>query len=120
MEFNKVICGANRAVNEVSAVYEVLDAGFLCQVAFEHEGQTMMIPTAFGRKEDVIYIHGSTKNFMMNPIINGQTVCIAVTHLDGIVLARTLFDRSRRENGGSKNHHGQYHQRKVGGSTSRL
>jgi uncharacterized protein len=94
MEFNKIVRGANRAVNEESAVYEILDAGFLCHVAFQHEGQSMMIPTAYGRKENAIYIHGSTKNFMLNQIINGQTICIGVTHLDGIVLARTLFDTS--------------------------
>jgi len=71
-----------------------LDAGFLCHIAFQHEGQTMMIPTAYGRKDDSLYIHGSSKNYMLNQIINGDTICIGVTHLDGIVLARTLFDTS--------------------------
>ena len=52
----------------------------------------MMIPTSYGRKNDEIYIHGSTKNAMMRQILDGQTMCIAITHLDGIVLARTLFD----------------------------
>ena len=94
MEFNKIIRGANRAVNEVDAVNEILDAGFLCHVSFQHEGQTMTIPTAYGRSGECIYLHGSAKNFMLNQIVNGQTVCIAVTHLDGIVLARTLFDTS--------------------------
>ena len=94
MEFNKVVRGANRAVNNEEAVYQILDAGFLCHVSFQHEGQTMMIPTAYGREGDCIYLHGSTKNFMLNQIIDGQTICIGVTHLDGIVLARTLFDTS--------------------------
>ncbi|MEY4875857.1 MAG: hypothetical protein RL708_1006, partial [Bacteroidota bacterium] len=92
MEFNKVIRGAKREVNDEQTVYEILDAGFLCHIAFQHQGQTMMIPTAYGRKGDEIYLHGSTKNFMLNQILDGQTVCISVTHLDGIVLARTLFD----------------------------
>lgn len=94
MEFNKVIRGSNRAVYHEDAVFEILDAGFLCHVAFQHEGQTMIIPTAYGRKEDVLFIHGSTKNFMLNQLLNGQVACISVTHLDGIVLARTLFDTS--------------------------
>ncbi len=94
MEFNKVIRGAKRAVNTEQAVYDILDAGFLCHVSFLHEGQAMMIPTAYGRKGDILYIHGSTKNFMLNQILNGQTICIGVTHLDGIVLAKTLFDTS--------------------------
>ncbi len=92
MEFNKIIRGAKREANDEQTVYEILDAGFLCHVAFQHQGQIMMIPTAYGRKGDEIYLHGSTKNFMLNQILDGQTVCISVTHLDGIVLARTLFD----------------------------
>ncbi len=92
MEFNKVVRGAKREMNDEESVYEILDAGFLCHVAFQHQGQTMMIPTAYGRKGDEIYLHGSAKNFMLNQILDGQTICISVTHLDGIVLARTLFD----------------------------
>ena len=94
MEFNKIIRGTNRSSNTEQSVYEILDAGFLCHIAFQYQGQTMMIPTAYGRKDDTILIHGSTKNFMMNQLVNGQTACISVTHLDGIVLAKTLFDTS--------------------------
>ncbi|CAF3773344.1 unnamed protein product [Rotaria sp. Silwood1] len=94
MEFNKVIRGAKREMNDEETVNNILDAGFLCHVAFQHQGQTMMIPTAYGRKENALYLHGSTKNFMMNQLLSDQTTCIAVTHLDGIVLARTLFDTS--------------------------
>lgn len=94
MEFNKITRGQNRSSNTEESVYDILDAGFLCHIAFQHQGQTMMIPTAYGRKDDTILIHGSKKNFMMNQIISGQTVCIGVTHLDGVVLARTLFDTS--------------------------
>ena len=92
MEFNKVIRGAKREMNDEANVHAILDAGFLCHVAFQHQGQTMMIPTAYGREGNTLYIHGSTKNFMLNQILDGQTICISVTHLDGIVLARTLFD----------------------------
>ncbi|MHB1277356.1 MAG: pyridoxamine 5'-phosphate oxidase family protein [Bacteroidia bacterium] len=94
MEFNKITRGANRAVNDEGHVYKILDAGFLCHVAFLHDGVPMIIPTAYGRKGDIIYLHGSSKNFMLNQIIRQQTICISVTHLDGVVLARTLFDTS--------------------------
>lgn len=94
MEFNKIIRGANRAANDEKTIYKILDAGFLCHVAFVHQGQTMMIPTAYGRKEDALYFHGSTKNFMLNQIASGSPICVGVTHLDGIVLAKTLFDTS--------------------------
>ena len=94
MEFNKIIRGADKSVNDEVSVYQILDAGFLCHIAFQHEGHTLMIPTAYGRKGNALYIHGSTKNYMLNQILNDQSVCIAVTHLDGIVLARSLFDTS--------------------------
>lgn len=94
MEFNKVVRGAKREKNDEESVYAILDAGFLCHVAFQHQGQTMMIPTAYGREKDALYLHGSTKNFMLNQILDGQTICISVTHLDGIVLAKSLFHTS--------------------------
>ena len=94
MEFNKVIRGAKREMNDEESVKSILDAGFLCHVAFQHQGQSMMIPTAYGRKDEDIYLHGSTKNFMLNQILDGQTICISVTHLDGIVLAKSLFHTS--------------------------
>ena len=46
MEFNKIIRGADKAANDEESIYQILDAGFLCHIAFQHEGQTMMIPTA--------------------------------------------------------------------------
>lgn len=94
MQFNKVVRGAKREMNDEASVYAILDAGFMCHVAFQHQGQAMMIPTAYGRVDDTLYIHGSTKNFMLNQIIDGQTICISVTHLDGIVLAKSLFHTS--------------------------
>jgi nitroimidazol reductase NimA-like FMN-containing flavoprotein (pyridoxamine 5'-phosphate oxidase superfamily) len=94
MQFNKVVRGAKREMNDEASVYAILDAGFLCHVAFQHQGQAMMIPTAYGRVDDTLYIHGSTKNFMLNQILDGQTICISVTHLDGIVLAKSLFHTS--------------------------
>lgn len=94
MEFNKVIRGAKREVNETEAVNAILDAGFLCHVAVVHQGKPMVIPTAYGRKDDIIYLHGSTKNFILNQMLGDQTSCITVTHLDGLVLARSLFHTS--------------------------
>ena len=54
----------------------------------------MIIPTSYGRNGDYLYIHGSSKSFMLNQILKNQNICISVTQLDGIVLARTLFDTS--------------------------
>lgn len=94
MKFNPVKRGANREHNDEQSVYAILDAGFICHVAITHQQQSMIIPTAYGRSEDCLYIHGSSKNFLMQEMLNGQKVCISVTHLDGIVLARSLFHSS--------------------------
>lgn len=94
MKFNNVIRGAKREQNDEETIFAILDAGFLCHVSFTHQQQSMMIPTAYGRQGETLYIHGSSKNFMMNELCNGQRVCVAVTHLDGVVLARNLFHSS--------------------------
>ena len=94
MKFNPIKRGANRQKNEEQALYEVLDAGFLCHVAFTHGGMAHQIPTTYGRENHCLYLHGSSKNFMLNQLLNGQKVCISVTHLDGVVLAQTLFNTS--------------------------
>jgi uncharacterized protein len=92
MEFNKVVRGAKRAVYDEKTVFDILDAGFVCHVGFVHAGSAMVIPTAYGRDGDVLYLHGSAKKFMLNQILDGQMICISVMHLDGLVLARSLFD----------------------------
>ncbi len=94
MEFNKLIRNPKREVNTEAMLNEILDEGFLCHVAFSFEGNAMMIPIAYGHDSDFIYLHGAASNFMLNQACNGQTVCISVTHLDGIVMAKNLFHSS--------------------------
>lgn len=94
MKFNRIIRGAKREQNDEQTVFDILDAGFICHVSFMYDGRSMMIPTAYGRDENHLYFHGSSKNFMLNQLCDGQTVCVCVTHLDGIVLARNLFHSS--------------------------
>lgn len=94
MEFNKVVRGANRAVQDEEVLHQILDAGFLCHVSFVHDGQAHVIPTSYGRKGNDLYLHGSSKNFMLNQALTSGQICLSVTHLDGLVLARTLFDTS--------------------------
>lgn len=94
MEFNKLIRNPKRQENTTEKLHEILDEGFLCHVGFTFEGNTMIIPTAYGRKGDEIYFHGAASNFMLNQACNGQTICVTVTHLDGIVAAKNLFHSS--------------------------
>lgn len=92
MHFNKIIRGHKRQTNTEKDLHEVLDAGFLCTVAFTHQGKPMMIPVSYGRKENSLYFHGSIKNFMLNEAIKNEQICVSVTHLDGLVLAKSLFN----------------------------
>lgn len=94
MKFNTIKRGHNRQENTDEKLYEVLDAGFLCHISFISKGTSHIIPTTYGRKGDTLYIHGSTNNHMLQELLNDQVACISVTHLDGIVLAQTLFNTS--------------------------
>ena len=91
---NKIVRSPNRAHYDKESLYQVLDAGFLCHVSYLFEGSSVIIPTAYARKDDVIYIHGAKKNRMMNSILEQNQACVAVTHLDGMVLARSAFHHS--------------------------
>jgi len=83
-----------RAVYEKETIYKILDETFVCQIAFKIDGQVFIIPTAFGRKDDSIFIHGSNKSRMLNSIKSGEDICIDVTLIDGIVAARSIFHHS--------------------------
>ena len=74
--------------------YQILDAGFICHVGFIVEGQPFVIPTSFGRSGDNLYIHGSAASRMLKQMQNGVPVCVTVTLLDGLVLARSVFNHS--------------------------
>jgi hypothetical protein len=75
-------------------VYEILDAGFLCHVGFVVDGQPYVIPTGYGRSGDTLYLHGSAASRMLRTLAGGVDVCVTVTLLDGIVLARSAFHHS--------------------------
>ncbi|MCD9185899.1 MAG: pyridoxamine 5'-phosphate oxidase family protein [Pyrinomonadaceae bacterium] len=75
-------------------IYKILDEAFVCHVGFTVEDQPFVIPTAYGRKDDVLYIHGSAASRMMKNLAGGIDVCVTVTLLDGLVLARSAFHHS--------------------------
>lgn len=74
-------------------IYAILDEAKLCHLAYEYEGYPVVIPTIFGRVGDRIFVHGSVKSRTMLAL-DGKDVCFEVSHLDGLVLARTAFDHS--------------------------
>jgi uncharacterized protein len=90
----RVIREAQRGVYERAAAYEILDEGFICHVGFVVEEQPFVIPTAYGRSGDNLYIHGSAASRMLRHLDQGVAVCITVTLLEGLVLARSIFNHS--------------------------
>jgi uncharacterized protein len=83
-----------RAVYDREAAYRILDEGFLCHVGFVVDGQPFVIPTSYGRGGDNLYIHGSAASRMLRTLDRGVPVCVTVTLLDGLVLARSIFNHS--------------------------
>src|SRR5215470_9092326 len=79
---------------EHETVYGILDEAFICHVGFEVDSQPYVIPTGFGRIEDVLYFHGSSASRMLRSVEKGIPVCITVTLVDGLVLARSAFHHS--------------------------
>jgi nitroimidazol reductase NimA-like FMN-containing flavoprotein (pyridoxamine 5'-phosphate oxidase superfamily) len=92
----RVVREADRAVYDRAAVYRILDEGFLCHAGFVVDGQPFVIPTSYGRKNASLYIHGSAASRMLRQMQtkDGAPVCITVTLLDGLVLARSVFNHS--------------------------
>jgi nitroimidazol reductase NimA-like FMN-containing flavoprotein (pyridoxamine 5'-phosphate oxidase superfamily) len=71
-----------------------LDEGFICHVGFCVDGQPFVIPTSYGRAGDNLYVHGSVASRMLRTMKAGIPVCVTVTLLDGLVLARSVFNHS--------------------------
>jgi len=90
----RVVREPQRAVYDRDAVNQILDEAFLCHVGFVADGQPYVIPTSYGRDGDVLYIHGSAASRMLRNLDQGVPVCITVTLLDGLVLARSVFNHS--------------------------
>jgi len=94
-ERNKVKRIPKRGNYDKATVYEILDAAFVAHVGFAIDNQPFVIPTAYGRKEDVIYLHGASTSRMLVALQEkALPICITVTHLDGIVIARSTFNSS--------------------------
>lgn len=74
-------------------LYAVLDAGLICHLGVVVNGSPMVIPTGYGRIGDTLYLHGSTGATSLRAA-SGSPVCVTVTHLDGVVLARSVFHHS--------------------------
>jgi nitroimidazol reductase NimA-like FMN-containing flavoprotein (pyridoxamine 5'-phosphate oxidase superfamily) len=84
-----------RGVYEKDVIYSILDEALVCTVAFVMNGQPFQIPTGFCRIDDYLYLHGSVGSFYMRELAEKKSsTCISITHLDGLVLARSAFHHS--------------------------
>jgi uncharacterized protein len=90
----RVVREPHRGVYDREAAYRILDEGFLCHVGFVADGQPFVIPTSYGRKDANLYIHGSAASRMLRQMKEAVPVCVTVTLLDGLVLARSIFNHS--------------------------
>jgi nitroimidazol reductase NimA-like FMN-containing flavoprotein (pyridoxamine 5'-phosphate oxidase superfamily) len=90
----RVVREPHRGVYSREEAYRILDEGFICHVGFAVDGQPFVIPTSYGRKDADLYIHGSAASRMLRQMKDGIAVCITVTLLDGLVLARSVFNHS--------------------------
>jgi len=84
----------DRGAYDSETVFKILDEGLICHVGFSVDGQPFVIPTGFARVEDTLYIHGSAASRMLRTLAEGVQVCVTVTLLDGLVLARAAFHHS--------------------------
>lgn len=75
-------------------VHGILDEGYVAHVAFVHDDKPVVIPIYYVRDGESILIHGSRKTRMFKALASGIPVCVTVTHLDGLVLARSWFHHS--------------------------
>jgi len=77
-----------------SSIDEVLDTGLVAHVAFVDDGQPYCIPMMYARLDDSVFIHGSTASRATKTLATGAPACLTVTHVDGLVLARSAFEHS--------------------------
>lgn len=83
-----------RGSHEAETIHAILDAGFLAHVGFQVKGQPFVIPTLYGRDGDKLYLHGSAASRMLGELETSVPVCVNVTLVDGLVLARSAFHHS--------------------------
>ena len=85
---------AKRAVYDRATVHGIIDAARVCHVGFVVEGRPRVLPTAIARAGECVYVHGNRNSAMLRTLATGAPACITVTHLDGLVVARSVFHSS--------------------------
>ena len=90
----RVVREPHRGNYDRETVNRILDEGLICHVGFTVDAQPYVIPTIYGRDGNVLYLHGSVASRMLRNLQQGIPVCVTVTLVDGLVLARSVFNHS--------------------------
>ena len=90
----RVVREPHRGHYDAATCHAILDEALVCHVGFETDGQPFVIPTLFARIDDQLYFHGSAASRMLRHFASGGRACITVTLVDGVVLARSVFNHS--------------------------
>ncbi len=93
-ERTRVVREPQRGVYDRETIYKILDEGLVCHVGFSADAQPFVIPTLYARIDDAICFHGSAASRMLRGVSEGRSVCVTVTLVDGLVLARSVFNHS--------------------------
>jgi nitroimidazol reductase NimA-like FMN-containing flavoprotein (pyridoxamine 5'-phosphate oxidase superfamily) len=91
---NKVKRHPERGAYDSSVIYPIIDEALICHVGFIQDNQPYVIPTLHARQGDAILLHGAKSSRLLRHVEAGGEVCITITLLDGIVLARSVFSHS--------------------------
>jgi hypothetical protein len=83
-----------RGAYDRATVHRILDEGLVCHLGFVVDGQPFVLPTTYGRDGETVYVHGSAASRMLAVLAEGVPVCLTVTLLDGLVMARSAFHHS--------------------------
>jgi len=83
-----------RGIYDRKEIYQILDNHFICHLAFIHNDVPIVIPTMYGRENDVIYVHGAAASRMLKELAKGVAMCLSVASVNALVLARSAFHHS--------------------------
>ncbi len=91
---NKVRQLREKAAYDRDTVHAILDTALLAHVAFVEDGQPVVVPMLFGRENETVFLHGARKARVIRLLESTGTACVNVTHVDGLVFARSAFNSS--------------------------
>jgi hypothetical protein len=93
-ERTKIKTNAIRAVYDVDATIKIIDDSFICHIGFALDNQPFVIPVCYGRENNKIFFHGAKGNRMLKALRTGVEICVTISIVDGIVLARSAFNHT--------------------------